>query len=60
MSRKPDYTVAAMNKATDAKSNIGGAWGNPDGSIAIVIDPFVVIHGGKDMLITLFPRKEEK
>lgn len=59
MSRKPDYRVAAMDKRTDAKNNIGGAWKNADGSIAIVIDPFITITGSKDLLITLFPNKPE-
>lgn len=60
MSRKPDYRVGAMNKKTDQKNNIGAAWINPTGSIAIVIDNFIVIEGGPDMLITLFPNKDEK
>ncbi len=59
MSRKPDYRVAAMNKVTDAKNNVGGGWLNGDGSIAIVIDPFIVLSGGKDLLITLFPNKDK-
>lgn len=58
MSRKADYRVGAMNKKTDAKSTIGAAWGNEDQTISIVINDFVVISGGKDLLITLFPNKE--
>jgi hypothetical protein len=60
MSHKPDYRVGALNKATDAKSNIGAAWINKDGSIAVVLDDFVVLNGGKQLLITLFPNKSEK
>lgn len=60
MTRKPEYRVAAMSKKTDIKGNVGAAWFNPDGSIAIVLDAFVVLHGGKDTLITLFPTKEGK
>jgi hypothetical protein len=60
MSRKPDYRVAALNKITDAKNNIGGAWTNKDGSIAIKIDDFIVLHGGRELLITLFPNKDNK
>lgn len=59
MSKKPDYTVAAMNKATDAKSNIGAAWINSDGTVSIILDAFVVLHGGKELLVTLFPRIKE-
>lgn len=59
MSRKPDYRVAALNKVTDAKANIGAAWLNKDGSIAVVLESFIVINGGKELLITLFPNKEE-
>lgn len=55
MSRKPDYRVAALNKKTDEKANVGAAWINPDGSIAISIEGFICLNGGKDLLITLFP-----
>lgn len=53
--RLPNYRVAALNKRTDAKGRVGAAWSNDDGSISVVIDPFVTLHGGKDMIITLFP-----
>ena len=59
MARKPDYRVAAMNKQTDMKSNIGAAWINEDKSISIVLNAFVVISGGKDILITLFPEENK-
>jgi hypothetical protein len=58
MSRKPDYRVAAMNKITDDKNNIGAAWTNKDGSITIILDSFIYLEGGKALLITLFPNKE--
>jgi hypothetical protein len=57
MSKKPDYRVGCLDKQTDAKGNIGAAWINDDGTISIVIDAFVVIRGGKQTLITLFPEK---
>lgn len=60
MARKPDYRVAALNKKTDVKGNVGGAWINDDGSITIVFNAFTVIEGGKDMLVTLFPEKKDK
>lgn len=52
--RKPDYSVNAMNKRTDEKSRIGAAWVNPDGSIRIVLNPFVVLTAGPDLVITAF------
>lgn len=60
MSRTPDFQVAALNKKTDEKSNVGVAWKNDDGTISIILNSFVSLPGGKDMLITLFPPKEKK
>lgn len=55
-SAKPwDYNVHAMNKTTDAKAQVGRGYKNADGSIAVILNAFVVIPGGRDMLITLFP-----
>lgn len=54
-SRKPDFTVKALNKSTDEKGRVGAAWTNKDETISVVLDAFVVLHGGKDLLITLFP-----
>lgn len=57
--RKPDYKVAVMNKRTNEKAwKVGSAWINTDGTIALYFDPFVVIPGGPDVLVTLFPFKE--
>ena len=42
MSRKPDYRVAAMNKATDDKATVGAAWINDDATISIVLESFVL------------------
>lgn len=54
--RKPDFWVKAMNKATNEKRKIGGAWMNvDDGSVSIAIDPFTVISASPDLVITLFP-----
>jgi len=60
MSRKPDYRVGALNKVTDAKNNIGAAWVNRDGSIAVVLDDFIVLEGSRNLLITLFPTQNDK
>lgn len=58
--KKFDYTVAALNKKDNRKNNIGRAWKNADGSIAVVINSFIVLEGGLDLLITLFPNKDEQ
>lgn len=57
MARKPDFDVGCLDKVADIKGNVGGAWANKDGTISIVLNPFVVITGGKDRLLTLFPRE---
>jgi len=50
-----------MNKATGEKSrNTGAAWVNADGSISIDIEPFVVLQGGKDLVLTLFPEGKKE
>jgi len=61
MSRKPDYNIGLLNKKTDAKNqSCGAAWANPDGTITIFLDAFIVLHGGRDTMMTLFPRQVEK
>ncbi len=61
MSRKPDYRVAALLKNSEHSGNIGAAWANDDGSIAIVLNSFVKIpYNRSDLLITLFPNKDVK
>lgn len=54
MSRKPDFWVKAMNKATSEKRKIGAAWFNPDTSISIALDAFTVLTASPDLIITLF------
>lgn len=53
--RKPDYRVSALNKATSVKGSVGAAWLNEDGTISIVLDPFIVLNDSPNLLITLFP-----
>jgi len=57
LGRKPDYRLKAMDKRTGEKTALGcgAAWWNEDGSISIDIDPFIVLHGGADLVLTLFP-----
>lgn len=53
--RKPDFKVKVLNKVTDERGCVGAAWKNDDGSVTILLDYCVVLPGGKDNLITLFP-----
>ena len=53
--RPPDYRVKALDKTTDEGHSVGGAWVNENGSITIVLDRYVVLPGGSNTLITLFP-----
>jgi hypothetical protein len=54
--RKPDYVLKALNKKTDEKvAHAGAAWVNPDGSITLVLDRFVVLPSDPDWVLTLFP-----
>ena len=56
--RKPDYRLHALNKGTDEKNRIGGAWENEDGSISIRLDAFIVLQAGPELVLTLF--KEDR
>lgn len=57
--RQPDYKVGCLDKTDNRKGNVGAAWLNEDGTISMVFDPFVVIQGGRDRLITLFPNQKD-
>lgn len=54
-SRKPEYKLKAMNKFNDEKAEVGAAWLNEDGSISVVLNPFVVLKRKKSLVLTLFP-----
>lgn len=58
--RTPEYKLHAMNKRTDEKSKVGAAWLNESGSISIVLDPFIVLAGSKDLVLTLFVNDRKK
>lgn len=53
--RTPDYNVKAMMKDTGTKTRIGAAWINPNGTISMVLDPFISLQSSPALLITLFP-----
>ena len=59
MSRKPDYVVKALNKHTDEKNKVGAAWLNKDGSVSVVLDPFITLTASKSLVITIFPIESE-
>lgn len=55
--RQPDYDLHALNKTTNAKAQVGAAWIKEDGSIGIVLNPFVTIPAGGQIMLTLFKVK---
>ena len=60
--RPPDYDIAALDRTSPSAKNpsVGGAWKNDDGTITIKIRPFVVLTGGPDLFLTLFPAEENR
>jgi len=58
-SRKPDYRVKALVKSTGAKAEVGAAWKNEDGSISVILDPFIFLIQDGNLLVTLFPPFEK-
>lgn len=58
--RKPDYILSGLLKGTNiANRNLGAAWINDDGSIYLMINPFVVLQSSTDHVLTLFKREEK-
>lgn len=54
--RQPDYQVSALEKSTGQKGTIGSAWSQPDGSIRIKLNAFVVLPTNTDdLVITCWP-----
>lgn len=59
--RDHDYNVCAMDKFNRALSGqVGRAWMNEDGTIAIKLNSFVVLDASKDLAIRLFPVDAEQ
>lgn len=52
--RRPDYIIKAMDKVTKEKGEIGVAWMNPNGSLSIRFNRFVVVPTGAEYIITAF------
>ncbi len=56
--RSPDYQIKATtrpNIAPKRAGRVGAAWKNEDGSLSIVLDPFVTLVAADDLIITVFP-----
>lgn len=55
--RKPDYWVKAIRgpKGSKETAKVGAAWKNPDGSISVDLNAFIVLTATPDLTVTLFP-----
>lgn len=58
--RTPDYDFLAMNKDTDERNRVGAGWINPDGSISIVLSPFIQLSASKSLVLNLFTKKAKE
>lgn len=61
--RKPDYNLWVGSD--DGQGRAGAAWKNDDGSISVVLDPYVVLRGrghGGNATVKLYPsdRKQQQ
>lgn len=56
----PDYEIRALRKGSKDKATIGFGWLNPDGSIKLWFNPFVVVPVGEQYVITAFKWRPEK
>jgi|JI9StandDraft_1071089.scaffolds.fasta_scaffold13336_7 hypothetical protein len=52
--RLPDYSLGCLHKPTESRGKVGVAWRNSDNSIRIVLDPFVTLPPGREIVLTLF------
>ena len=53
--RKPDFNLSAMSDNNVCKGRVGAGWLNPDGSINIKLNPFVVLTAMDALKLRLFP-----
>lgn len=60
--RKPDYVVKAVIRQheKDMKGKVGAAWVNPDGSISIDLNPFVVLEANSNLHIMMFKHDDKE
>jgi hypothetical protein len=59
LGRKPDYRLKFMNKLTEEKGTLGGAWRNEDGSISLVLNAKVMVQQNVNEVLMLFPCSKE-
>lgn len=58
--RKPDFRLKAKSKSLNRQLEVGAAWKNPNGSITIQLESFVVLQNPSgDLLLTLFPASKK-
>lgn len=55
--RTPNWNLNAMLKEdnTSFKGKVGAAWNNDDGTISIVLNPFVRLNSLDNIALKLFP-----
>lgn len=56
MANQPDFDLVFLRKATGEKGKVGAGWSNPDGSISVVLNPFVQLEQNPDVVFRLFKR----
>ena len=60
VAKKPDFNLAAIDKITERKGQVGVAWSQPDGTIRIKLNSFVVLDSvSQDLVLTLFPAQQD-
>ena len=57
--RMPDFQLHALNKATEARSQVGAAWQEDDGRISIKLNQFVTLEASPDLVLSLFPVSDQ-
>lgn len=58
MNKRPDFILKAVNKNTEKRTRVGAAWVNPNRSISVKIDPFVVLQETDGFHFMLYPQDE--
>ena len=43
MSRRPDYKLKVWDKDTGARTEVGAAWRNADGTLSVTVYPCVIL-----------------
>ena len=51
----PTHRMSAYHKDSKARTEVGAAWLNADGSITIILNPCVILTRDPDILLKLFP-----